>query len=65
MATTKAKKTTKKVTKSAPAKSVKRGMTVKECMAESQILKLHMTVITILSCVVCALVVALVLALKD
>ena len=40
-------------------------MSVKECMAQSQILKMHMTVITVLSCVVCALVVALVLALKD
>ena len=64
-----ANKTTKKTTKTAPAKVAKktasRGMSVKECMAQSQILKMHMTVITILSCVVCALVVALVLALKN
>ncbi len=40
-------------------------MTVKECMAASQILKMHMTVITVLSVIVCLLVVALVLALKD
>ena len=60
---TKAKKTTKKTTaKAAPKKA---GLTIKECMAQSQVLKLHMTVITILSFVICALVVALVLALKD
>ncbi len=65
MATKKStKKTTTKVAKAAPARK-SRGMSVKECMAQSQILKMHMTVITVLSCVVCALVVALVLALKD
>ena len=65
MATKKsAKKTTTKAkVAKAPAKA--RGMSVKECMAASQILKMHMTVITVLSCVVCALVVALVLALKN
>ncbi len=65
MATTAKKKSTKKIVKAAPRRVSNRGMTVKECMAQSQILKLHMTVITILSCVVCVLVVALVLALKD
>lgn len=60
------KKSTKKTTTKAKAPAKKnRGMSVKECMAQSQILKMHMTVITVLSCVVCALVVALVLALKD
>ena len=65
MATKKsAKKTTTKAkVAKMPAKA--RGMSVKECMAASQILKMHMTVITVLSCVVCALVVALVLALKN
>ncbi len=65
MATKKsAKKTTTKA-KIAKAPAKVRGMSVKECMAASQILKMHMTVITVLSCVVCALVVALVLALKN
>lgn len=62
------KKSTKKTTTKAKATKTSagsRGMTVKECMAQSQILKMHMTVITVLSCVVCALVVALVLALKN
>ncbi|MBQ3294502.1 hypothetical protein IJG98_02125 [Candidatus Saccharibacteria bacterium] len=64
MATKKStKKTTTKVAKAPATRG--RGMSVKECMAQSQILKMHMTVITVLSCVVCALVVALVLALKD
>ncbi len=66
MATKKSTKktTTKAKVAKAPAKN-SRGMSVKECMAQSQILKMHMTVITVLSCVVCALVVALVLALKN
>ena len=62
------KKSTKKTTikaKATKAPAKNRGMSVKECMAASQILKMHMTVITVLSCVVCALVVALVLALKN
>ena len=62
------KKSTKKTTtkaKATKAPAGSHGMSVKECMAASQILKMHMAVITVLSCVVCALVVALVLALKD
>ncbi len=64
------KKSTKKtITKAratkAPVRSGSRELTVKECMAQSQVLKMHMTVITVLSCVVCGLVVALVLALKN
>ena len=65
------KKTTKKTTTKAAAKATKapvnknRGMTVKECIAQSQMLKMHMTVIAVLSIIVCLLVLALVLALKD
>ncbi|MBQ1528063.1 hypothetical protein IIZ77_00240 [Candidatus Saccharibacteria bacterium] len=62
------KKSTKKTTtkaQAAKAPARNRGMSVKECVVASQILKMHMTVITVLSCVVCALVVALVLALKN
>ena len=60
------KSTAKK--KSAPRKASARkdrGLTVKECLAQSQVLKMHITIITILSCLFCALVVALVLDIKD
>ena len=65
------KKSTKKTTKKAPAKApVKHSKsvsecTMKECIQMNKVLKLHVTIITILSLVVCALVAALVLALKD
>ena len=60
------KKTTKKTTKkAAPVKAAARDLSVRDCVSQSSVLKLHMTVITVLSCVVCALVVALLLALKD
>lgn len=59
------KKTTKKTTKKAAPVATRREMSVKECVSQSSVLKMHMTVITVLACVVCALVVALVLALKD
>lgn len=65
MATKKSTKKTVTKAKATKTSAGNRGLTVKECMAQSQILKMHMTVITVLSCVVCALVVALVLALKN
>ena len=64
MATKKSTAKKKSTPRKASAKK-ERGLTVKECLAQSQVLKMHLTIITILSCVVCALVVALVLALKD
>ena len=65
MATKKStKRTTSRTAAKAPAKTSRKDMSVKECMAQSSVLKLHITVITVLSFVVCALVVALFFALK-
>lgn len=58
------KKTTRKTTRSAAKAPARRDLSVKECVSQSSILKLHITVITVLSCVVCALVVALMLVLN-
>lgn len=63
-------KTTKRVTKKAPAKvPVKHKpvgeCTMKECIQANKMLKMHIMIITVLSVAVCALVIALVLALKD
>jgi hypothetical protein len=65
------KKTTKKSTKKsaakAPAKINKsvQDMTPRECIQANKLLKMHVTIITVLSIAVCALVVALVLTIKS
>lgn len=57
--TSKTSKTTKSVAK--PAASRKK--TVRECLNESEVLRFHMRIITVLSIVVAILVAALVVAL--
>ena len=63
-----ATKTTKKTTKKTVARTAPRNTTareqIRECIAEHDILRLHVTIITVLSLVVCALVAALILVLK-
>ena len=60
---TKTKKTTKK-TVCAPAKRrAASECTPRECIRENRLLKMHVTVITVLSIVVCLLVAALVLVI--
>ena len=67
MATKTKKKTARKTVSraSAPHKSVS-DCTPRECIRENRYLKLHITVITVLSVIVCVLVTALVLVtLRD
>jgi len=61
------KKTTKKATAKAPVRANKnvQDMTPRECIQANKLLKMHVTIITVLSVAVCALVVALVLAIKN
>jgi hypothetical protein len=65
------KKSTKKTTakrKTAPKQASHKSVsecTVRECIRENAVLKMHVTIITILSAVVCLLVLALVLAIKS
>ena len=64
---TKKKTTTKKTAaKKAPVKAAPaRQKTVRECINESDVLRFHVTITTILSLVVCALVAALLITLTD
>ena len=66
MATKTRKKTTKRtVSNASPTrhKSVS-DCTVRECIQENKVLKMHVTIITVLSVAVCLLVIALILAVR-